>query len=136
MIDKLSRKVTIALVSIVLYCTSISAFISIFDQTRYLSFTALWLTFFILSTPMFLILGVAIAFIFDKFEIKYKLKGLVYTIIYGIAVLPYSAYFFQLTWSNAIYFFIFGAIAGFFFFIVQLLFEDFLYRKNSNEVYE
>ena len=136
MISKLSRKVTIALVAIVLYCTAISAFIYIFDQTKYLGFTTLWLTFFVLSAPMFLIVGVAIAFLFDLFVLKSNLKGLVYTIIAGIAVLPYSALIFQLTWHNAINFFIFGAIAGFFLFIVQYLFENYLYRKNSNEIYD
>jgi hypothetical protein len=136
MVNKLSRKVTIALVSIVLYCTFISTFIYIFDQMKYLSFTALWFTFFVLSTPMYLILGVSISFIFDKFKLKSNLKVLVYTLIAGFAVLPYSAFIFQLTWSNAINFFIFGAIGGFFFFIMQVLFENYLYRKNSNEVFE
>lgn len=135
MINNLSRKVTIALVAIVLYCTCISAFIYIFDQTKYLSFTTLWLTFFILSAPMFLIVGVAIAFLFDNFVLKSNLKGLLYTIIGGIVVLPYSAFIFQLTLSNAINFFIFGVIAGFFFFIVQFLFENYFYKK-STEVYE
>ena len=135
MINKLSRKVTIALVAIVLYCTSISVFINIFDQTKYLGFTTLWLTFFILSAPMFLIVGVAISFLFDKFVLTSNLKVLLYILIAGIVVLPYSAFLFQLTWSNVLSFFIFGAIAGFFFFIVQFLFENYLYRK-SNEVFE
>ena len=135
MINKLSRKVTIALVAIVLYCTSISAFINIFDQTKYLDFTTLWFTLFIFSAPMFLIVGVAVSFLFDQFVLKSNIKGLVYTIISGIVVLPYGEFLFHLTWSNTIRFFIFGAIAGFFFFIVQFLFENYLYRQ-SDEVYE
>lgn len=136
MLDNLSRKVTIALVAIVLYCTSVSTFIYFFDQMKYLDFATLWLTFFMLSTPMFLIVGVAMAFLFDLFVLKTNIKGLIYTIIAGIVVLPYSAFISQLTLSNAIYYFIFGAIAGFIFFIVQFLFENYLYTKSSNEIYE
>lgn len=136
MISKLSRKVTIALVAIVLYCTSVSSIIYIFDQMKYFDFATLWFTFFILSSPMFLIVGIAMAFLFDFIVLKSNLKGLVYTIFAGIAVLPYSAFIFQLTWSNALYYFLFGAIAGLLFFIVEVLFENYLYTKNSNEVYE
>ena len=136
MLNKLSRKVTIALVAIVLYCTTVSTFIYFFDQMKYFDFTTLWLTFFMLSAPMFLIVGVAMAFLFDLFVLKPRLKGLVYIIISGIVVLPYGAFISQLTFSNAIYFFIYGAIAGFIFFIVQFLFENYFYTKSSNEIYE
>ena len=136
MLNKLSRKVTIALVAIVLYCTTVSTFIYFFDQMKYFDFTTLWLTFFIISSPMFLIVGVAMAFLFDLFVLKPRLKGLVYIIISGIVVLPYGAFISQLTFSNAIYFFIYGAIAGFIFFIVQFLFENYFYTKSSNEIYE
>lgn len=134
MISKLSRKVTIALVAIVLYCTSVSSIIYIFDQIKYFDFATLWFTFFILSSPMFLIVGIAMAFLFDFMVLKSNLKGLVYIIFAGIAVLPYSAFIFQLTWSNALYYFLFGAIAGLLFYIVEVLFENYLYTKNSNEV--
>lgn len=134
MISKLSRKVTIALVAIVLYCTSVSSIIYIFDQIKYFDFATLWFTFFILSSPMFLIVGIAMAFLFDFIVLKSNLKGLVYIIFAGIAVLPYSAFIFQLTWSNALYYFLFGAIAGLLFYIVEVLFENYLYTKNSNEV--
>lgn len=134
MISKLSRKVTIALVAIVLYCTSVSSIIYIFNQIKYFDFATLWFTFFILSSPMFLIVGIAMAFLFDFMVLKSNLKGLVYIIFAGIAVLPYSAFIFQLTWSNALYYFLFGAIAGLLFYIVEVLFENYLYTKNSNEV--
>ena len=134
MISKLSRKVTIALVAIVLYCTSVSSIIYIFDQIKYFDFATLWFTFFILSSPMFLIVGIAMAFLFDFMVLKSNLKGLVYIIFAGIAVLPYSAFIFQLTWSNALYYFLFGAIAGLLFYIVEVLFENYLYTKNNNEV--
>jgi len=134
MISKLSRKVTIALVAIVLYCTSVSSIIYIFDQIKYFDFATLWFTFFILSSPMFLIVGIAMAFLFDFMVLKSNLKGLVYIIFSWIAVLPYSAFIFHLTWSNALYYFLFGAIAGLLFYIVEVLFENYLYTKNSNEV--
>ena len=136
MITKLSRKVTIALVSLVLYSTTMSVFIYIFNSVKYLDFTTLWLTFFMLSTPMFLIVGVAMAFLFDLFALNSNLKGLAYTILGGLAILPYSAYIFVLTWSNTLSYFIFGAIAGLLFFFVQILFERNIFRKLNNEVYD
>ena len=136
MIDKLSRKVTIALVAIVLYCTIISTFIYIFDHITYFDYTTLWLTFFIISSPMFLIVGVAMAFLFDRFVVKPQFKGLLYTLVAGIVVLPYSAFISQLTLLNALYYFIFGAIAGIIFFIVQVLFESYFYTKSTKELYD
>ena len=136
MITKLSRKVTIALVSLVLYCTTISVFIYIFNAVKYLDFPTLWLTLFMLSTPMFLVVGVAIAFLFDLFVISAALKGLAYTIIAAIAILPYGALILELTWSNALNYLILGAIAGLLFFYVQFLFEHYIFRNRTNEVYD
>lgn len=85
---------------------------------------------------MFLIVGVAMAFLFDRFVVKPQFKGLLYTLVAGIVVLPYSALISQLTLLNALYYFIFGAIAGIIFFIVQVLFESYFYTKSSNELYD
>lgn len=136
MITKLSRKVTIALVSLVLYCTTISVFIYIFNAVKYLDFPTLWLTLFMLSTPMFLIVGVAIAFLFDLFVLSAILKGLAYAVIAGMAILPYSALILELTWSNAPIYFILGAVAGLLFFYVQFLFEQYIFRNRNSEVYD
>ena len=136
MITKLSRKVTIALASLVLYCTTISVFIYIFNPVKYLDFPTLWLTFFMLSTPMFLIIGIAISFLFDLFVINSTLKGLAYAVIAGIAILPYSALILELTWSNALTYFILGAVAGILFNYVQFLFEQYIFRNSNNELYD
>ena len=136
MITKLSRKVTIALSALVIYCTTISVLIYIFNPVKYLDFPTLWLTLFMLSTPMFLIIGVAISFLFDLIVISAALKGLAYAVLAGIAIMPYSALILQLTWSNALYYFIFGTVAGLLLFYVQFLFEHFFFRNRDNEVYD
>ena len=89
-----------------------------------------------LSTPMFLIIGIAISFLFDLFVINSTLKGLAYAVIAGIAILPYSALILELTWSNALTYFIFGAVAGLLFNYVQFLFEQYIFRNRNDEVYD
>ena len=64
------------------------------------------------------------------------LKGLAYAVIAGIAILPYSALILELTWSNALTYFILGAVAGILFNYVQFLFEQYIFRNSNNELYD
>ena len=94
------------------YSTIITIFISIFDQEKLLSFSSLWFTFFILSVPMFLVVGVALAFILDKVNIKTIGKAICTTVLGGLLTLPYSAYLFEMNLSNVFTYFLFGALAN------------------------
>jgi ABC-type sulfate transport system permease subunit len=131
MLDQLSKKITIALVALFTYSTIITVFISIFDEEKFLSFSSLWLTFFMLSAPMFLVVGVAVAFLLDKINITTVGKAIGTTLLGGVLVLPYSAYLFEIQLSNVFNYFLFGAVAGLMFYLVQFLFGKFLYLTNN-----
>jgi ABC-type sulfate transport system permease subunit len=131
MLDQLSKKITIALVALFTYSTIITIFISIFDEEKFLSFSSLWLTFFMLSAPMFLVVGVAVAFLLDKINFTTVGKAIGTTLLGGVLVLPYSAYLFEIQLSNVFNYFLFGAVAGLMFYLVQFLFGKFLYLTNN-----
>ena len=131
MLNQLSKKITIALVALFTYSTIITIFVSMFGQDEFLSFSSLWLTFFILSAPMFLVVGVAVAFILDKVNLKTVGKAIVTTLLGGVLILPYSAYLFEIKLSNVFNYFIFGAVAGLMFYLVQFLFGKYLYPTNT-----
>ena len=131
MLDQLSKKITIALVALFTYSTIITVFISIFDEEKFLSFSSLWLTFFMLSAPMFLVVGVAVAFLLDKINFTTVGKAIGTTLLGGVLVLPYSAYLFEIQLSNVFNYFLFGAVAGLMFYLVQFLFGKFLYLTNN-----
>lgn len=131
MLNQLSNKITIALVALFTYSTIITIFISIFDKDEFLSFSNLWLTFFILSAPMFLVVGVAVAFILDKVNLKTVGKAIGTTLLGGLLILPYSAYLFDIKLSNVFNYFLFGAVAGLMFYLVQFLFGKYLNPTNT-----
>lgn len=131
MLNQLSKKVTIALVALFTYSTIITLVISIFGQEEFLSFSSLWLTFFVLSAPMFLVVGVVVACILDKVNVNTVGKAIGTTLIGGLLILPYSAYLFEIKLSNAFNYFIFGAMGGLMFYFVQFLFGKYVYATSN-----
>ena len=131
MLNRLSEKVTIALVALFTYSTIITLVISIFEQEELLSFSSLWFTFFMLSAPMFLVVGVVVGFILDKVNVKTVGKAIGTTLIGGVLILPYSAYLFEIKLSNVFNYFLFGALGGLMFYLVQFLFGKYLYATSK-----
>lgn len=133
MLQFLSRKITISLVALVIFCT-FSAIISlVFNSPKDLKFTTLWLTFLILSAPMFIICGVAVHIILCRFKLSGVMNIMIYVLSGVILILPYSAYILALNSSNMFYYMFIGAVAGMIYFGTQYLFEQAFYKNDSNK---
>ncbi|MEK4425759.1 hypothetical protein [Solibacillus sp. FSL K6-1523] len=124
----LSRKFSIALISIVL-CSFILTVVSIAVSQKYdIPFSTLWMTFIILSAPMFLIVGVLSSFIYGKFIRSTLIRFICYVITGTILIIPFSKYYFHD--SNALRFAIIGACGAMLFFVIEWLFERYLFRGH------
>lgn len=130
LLSQISRKVSIALVSLVAYCTLISLIIFILDGLEFFGFYALWMTFFVLSAPMFIIAGVVVSFILSRVKMKPIVNGFIFTLVGGFLIIPYSAYIFDFSLEVFWNYFLFGALAGLVFYLVQVLFEKLIFRKE------
>lgn len=62
---------------------------------------------------------------------KPVVSGFIFTLVGGLLIIPYSAYIFEFSLEVFWHYFIFGAIAGLVFYLVQVLFEKLIFRKES-----
>ena len=122
----LSRKFSIALISIVV-CSFILTVISFAVSQQYdIPFSTLWMTFIILSAPMFLIVGVLSSLIYGKFIRSTLIRFICYVVTGAFLIIPFSKYYFQ--GSDALRFAIIGACGAMLFFLIEWLFDRYLFR--------
>lgn len=122
----LSRKFSIALISIVV-CSFILTVASFAGSQQYdIQFRTLWMTFTILSAPMFLIVGVFSSLIYGKFIQSTLIRFICYVSTGTILIIPFSKYYFHD--SNALRFAIIGACGAMLFFLIEWLFDRYFFR--------
>lgn len=122
----LSRKFSIALISIVV-CSFILTVVSFAVSQQYdIPFRTLWMTFIILSAPMFLIVGVLSSLIYGKFIQSTLVRFICYVGTGALLIIPFSKYYFQ--GSNALRFAMIGACGAMLFFLIEWLFDRYLFH--------
>ncbi|ATP40638.1 hypothetical protein CSE16_11580 [Solibacillus sp. R5-41] len=127
----LSRKFSIALISIVV-CSFILTVMSIGASQEFdLTFGTLWMTFIILSAPMFLIVGVLSSFIYWKYIRSTRIRFICYVVTGTILIIPYSNYYFQ--GSDALRFALLGACGAMIFFGIEWLFNRYIFRGERQQ---
>ncbi|MEG0439900.1 MAG: hypothetical protein RR587_11770 [Solibacillus sp.] len=125
----LSRKFSIALISIVI-CSFIFAVVSIVGSKEYdIPFSTLWMTFIILSAPMFLIVGVLSSLIYGKFIRSTLIRFICYVVTGAILIIPFSKYYFQD--SDALRFAILGVCGAMLYFGIEWLFNRYIFREQQ-----
>lgn len=123
----LSRKFSIALLSIFIF-SFILTLISITTSQQYdLPFSTLWLTFCVLSAPMFLIIGILSSFVYGKYVHTPLVRLGCYVLTGAILILPYANFYFQ--GSNTLQFAFMGACGAMLFFAIEWLFFRFIVKE-------
>lgn len=125
----LSRKFTIALISTFLFSFLLTIIVYMTASEQYLSFSMTLLTFIVLSVPMFLIVGVAVSFLFEKNLRSPKIKWFSYIVIGAVFTIPYALYFFEV--ANLFLFSIIGGFGAAIFCSIHLIFDKYIF-KNTN----
>ena len=125
----LSRKFTVALISTFLFSFLLTILIYMTASEQYLSFSMTLLTFIILSAPMFLIVGVAVSFLFEKTLRSPKMKWFSYMVVGAVFTIPYALYVFGN--ANLFLFSIIGGIGAAIYCGVHLIFDKYIF-KNTN----
>lgn len=124
----LSRKFSIALISIVV-CSFILTVVSIVASQEYdIPFSTLWMTFIILSAPMFLIVGVLSSVIYGKFIQSMRIRFICYIVTGALLIIPFSKYYFQ--GSDALTFSIIGAFGAMLYFLIEWLFVRYIFHRQ------
>ncbi|MEG0472785.1 MAG: hypothetical protein RR588_10665 [Solibacillus sp.] len=127
----LSRKFSIALISIVVSSFILTVGNIVASQEYDIPFSTLWMTFIILSAPMFLIVGVLSSFIYGKFIRSTRIRFICYVSTGAILIIPYSKYYFQ--GSEALKFVLVGACGAMIFFAVEWLFNRYIFRGDHRQ---
>lgn len=125
----LSRKFTIALISTFLFSFFLTIIVYMTASEQYLSFSMTLLTFIVLSAPMFLIVGIAVSFLFEKYLRSPKMKWFSYIVVGAVFTIPYALYFFET--ANLYLFSIIGGIGAAIYCGIHLISDKYIF-KNMN----
>lgn len=125
----LSRKFTVALISTFLFSFLLALIVTLTASEQYLTFSMTVLTFIVLSAPMFLVLGVAVSFLFEKYLRSTKMKWFSYIIIGAVFTVPYALYFFEN--ANLIIFSIIGGLGAAIYCGIHLIFEKYIFKNTD-----
>lgn len=123
----ISRKFTIALVTTLIF----SVLFSLVGYTelakQYFSFGTMIFTFVVLSAPMFLLAGVALSYLFEKFLRSEWMKFFSYIVMGAVLTIPYTMYIFNNSGSTR--FALIGAFGAALFYGVQKLFQKYVFTS-------
>ncbi|MER2030517.1 MAG: hypothetical protein ABS903_15230 [Solibacillus sp.] len=125
----LSRKFTVALVSTFLFSFLLALIVTWTASEKYLTFSMTVLTFIVLSAPMFLIVGVAVSFLFEKNLRSTKMKWFSYIVIGAVFTVPYSLYFFKN--ANLLIFSIIGGFGAAIYCGIHLIFDKYIFKNTD-----
>ena len=124
----LSRKFTVALISTFLF-SFLLAHVTLTASEQYLTFSMTVLTFIVLSAPMFLVVGVAVSFLFEKNLRSTKMKWFSYIVIGAVFTVPYALYFFEN--ANLLIFSIIGGLGAAIYCGINLIFEKYIFNNTD-----
>lgn len=121
-----SRKITIALVATFIFSLIFSIIGYIGTEEQYISFRSMVFIFVIVSAPMFLIIGVATSYIFEKFLLNEWVKFFSYIVMGAVLIIPYTMYIFNNGMNPP--FVLIGAFGAALFYGVQKLFQKYIFK--------
>jgi hypothetical protein len=130
MLSKISRSIISSIVALLLYVTLVVSFITIFDKGQFLTFDTLWLTFFTLCTPPFILIGIPATYVLQKRSITWRTQFFLYVVFGGIVSIEYAAILFDVTKETWYQFMVFGLVAGFIYYWTIYLFSIFIFKKK------
>ena len=125
-VQALSRKFTIALITTFLFSFALAIANYMSAAERDLSFSTLLLTFIVLSAPMFLLVGVLTSFVFEKFIRSLKMKWFSYIIIGATFTMPYALYLFE--GADLFLYSIIGAIGAALYCGIHMIFDKYIFK--------
>ncbi|MEK5184989.1 hypothetical protein [Solibacillus sp. FSL W7-1324] len=125
----LSRKFTVALVSTFLFSFLLAIIETMTASEQYFSFGMTVLTFIVLSAPMFLVLGVAVSFLFEKNLRSEKMKWISYIVIGAVFTVPYALYSFED--ANLLIFSMIGGLGAALFCGIHLIFDKYIFKNTD-----
>ena len=125
-VQALSRKFTIALITTFLFSFALAIVNYISASEKDLSFSTLLLTFIVLSAPMFLLVGVLTSFVFEKFIRSLKMKWFSYIIIGATFTMPYALYLFE--GADLFLYSIIGAIGAALYCGIHMIFDKYIFK--------
>ena len=121
----ISRKITIALVTTLIFSVLFSIVGYTESAQQYFSFGTMIFTFVMLSAPMFLIAGVMMSFLFEKFLRNEWMKFFSYIVMGAVLTIPYTMYIFNNSGSTT--FAVIGLFGAALFYGVQKLFQKYIF---------
>lgn len=122
----LSRKFTVALISTFLFSFLLAIIVTFTQSEQYLTFSMTVLTFIVLSAPMFLVVGVAVSFLFEKNLRSLKMKWFSYIVIGAVFTVPYALYFFEDV--NLLIFSIIGGLGAIIYCGIHQIFDKYIFK--------
>ena len=125
----LSRKFTVALISTFIFSFLLALIVTLTASEKYLTFSMTVLTFIVLSAPMFLVVGVAVSFLFENNLRSTKMKWFSYIVIGAVFTVPYALYFFEN--ANLIIFSIIGGLGAAIYCGIHLIFEKYIFKNTD-----
>ncbi|MEK4385787.1 hypothetical protein MKZ25_08250 [Solibacillus sp. FSL W7-1464] len=125
----LSRKFTVALISTFLFSFLLALIVTMTQSDQYLTFSMTVLTFIVLSAPMFLIVGVAVSFLFEKNLRSTTMKWFSYIIIGAAFTVPYALYFFED--ANLLLYSIIGGVGAAIYCGIHLIFDKYIFKNTD-----
>lgn len=121
----ISRKITIALVTTLIFSVLFSIVGYTESAQQYFSFATMIFTFVMLSAPMFLIAGVVLSYIFEKFLRNEWMKFFSYIVMGAVLTIPYTMYIFNNSGSTT--FAVIGVFGAALFYGIQKLFQKYVF---------
>ena len=125
----LSRKFTVALISTFLFSFLLALIVTMTASEQYLTFSMTVLTFIVLSAPMFLVVGVAVSFLFEKNLRSAKMKWISYIVIGAVFTVPYALYIFED--ANLLVFSVIGGVGAAINCAIHLIFDKYIFNNTD-----
>lgn len=123
--QRFSRKMTVALVTLVVFAFVMTALSYTESSQAYFSFWSLFELYLIMGGPIILIFGIAASYIADMVPLRKRWRVLLYAFIASFIMVPYSTFLFG---GASPLFSLTGMLTAVLFFVLEWLVYQYIYK--------